>query len=99
MLIVNAPRYVPLQHSRNTQTVQLERSLQVVDLPGIIFEDHAGIQGQKVLSVLLHNVVKPKDVNDPIYVGGRASSPCSFPISSQKCHQSRRSLHELEPKY
>jgi len=70
---------------KELQSVQLECSLQIVDSPGIIFEDNDGIQGQKVSLVLLRNVVKPEDVNDPISVGGRASSPCSLLISSQKC--------------
>jgi nuclear GTP-binding protein len=52
------------------QSVQLERGLRIVDLPGVIFEDDDSIRGQKMSSVLLHNVVKPEDVDDPISVVG-----------------------------
>ena len=44
-------------------------------LSGFIFEDDDRIQGQKESSVLLRNVVKPEDVDDPISVGGYAYSP------------------------
>jgi nuclear GTP-binding protein len=43
--------------------------LRIVDSPGDIFDDDEGIQGQKESSVLLRNVVKPEDVDDPITVG------------------------------
>ena len=65
-------------HTKDLQSVQLERGLRIVDSPGVIFEDDDSIKGQEELSVLLHNVVIPEDVDDPISVGGRASSPCSF---------------------
>jgi len=52
-------------HTKELQSVQLERSLQIIDSPGTIFEENGGIQGQKVSSALLHNVVKPEDVDDP----------------------------------
>jgi hypothetical protein len=43
------------------------------------FEDDDNIQGQKKSSVLLlRNVVKPEDVDDPISVSGCASSPASL---------------------
>jgi hypothetical protein len=48
--------FPPMQES---QSIQLERGLQIVDSPGIIFEDNDSIQGQKESSVLLHSVVKP----------------------------------------
>ena len=64
-------------HTKDLQSIQLERGLRIVDSPGVIFEDDDSIQGQKESSVLLRNVVKPEDVDDPISVGGRASSPCS----------------------
>ena len=62
-------------HTKELQSVQLERGLRIVDSPGVIFEDDDSIQGQKESSVLLRNVVKPEDVDDPISVGGCASSP------------------------
>jgi nuclear GTP-binding protein len=64
-------------HTKELQSVQLERGLRIVDSPGVIFEDDDRIQGQKESSVLLRNVVKSEDVDDPISVGGCASSACS----------------------
>ncbi|KAH8988295.1 P-loop containing nucleoside triphosphate hydrolase protein [Lactarius hatsudake] len=55
-------------HTKELQYIQLERGLRIVDSPGVIFEDDEGIQGQKESSVLLRNVVKPEDVDDPISV-------------------------------
>ncbi|KAF8491749.1 P-loop containing nucleoside triphosphate hydrolase protein [Russula emetica] len=55
-------------HTKDLQSVQLERGLRIVDSPGVIFEDDDSIQGQKESSVLLRNVVKPEDVDDPISV-------------------------------
>ncbi|KAH9062562.1 P-loop containing nucleoside triphosphate hydrolase protein [Lactarius deliciosus] len=55
-------------HTKELQSIQLERGLRIVDSPGVIFEDDEGIQGQKESSVLLRNVVKPEDVDDPISV-------------------------------
>jgi nuclear GTP-binding protein len=65
---------VPLQrtgsreHTKELQSIQLERGLRIVDSPGAIFDDDDSIQGQKESSVLLRNVVKPEDVDDPISV-------------------------------
>jgi nuclear GTP-binding protein len=64
-------------HTKKLQSVQLERGLRIIDSPGVIFEDDDTIQGQKESSVLLRNVVKPEDVEDPISVGACAFSPCS----------------------
>jgi nuclear GTP-binding protein len=61
-------------HTKELQSIQLERGLRIVDSPGVIFEDDDSIQGQKESSVLLRNVVKPEDVDDPISVGGCISS-------------------------
>jgi len=44
----------------------------VIDSPGVIFDDEdeaSDIKGQKKGSVLLRNVVKVEDVEDPIAVG------------------------------
>jgi len=59
-------------HTKELQSVQLERGLRIVDSPGVIFDDDDRIQGQMESSVLLRNVVKPEDVDDPISVGRRA---------------------------
>ena len=56
-------------HTKELQSIQLERGLRIVDSPGVIFDDDEGIQGQKESSVLLRNVVKAEDVDDPISVG------------------------------
>ncbi|KAI9438934.1 P-loop containing nucleoside triphosphate hydrolase protein [Lactarius indigo] len=56
-------------HTKELQSIQLERGLRIVDSPGVIFDDDEGIQGQNESSVLLRNVVKPEDVDDPISVG------------------------------
>lgn len=85
-------------HTKELQSVQLERGLRIVDSPGVIFEDDDSIQGQNESSVLLRNVVKPEDVDDPISVGGCILSLPRFAISSPDCHQSRRSLHGRRPK-
>ncbi|KAH9054871.1 P-loop containing nucleoside triphosphate hydrolase protein [Lactarius vividus] len=55
-------------HTKELQSIQLERGLRIVDSPGVIFDDDEGIQGQKESSVLLRNVIKPEDVDDPISV-------------------------------
>ena len=65
-------------HTEELQPIQLERGLRIVDSPGVIFEDVDSIQGQKASSVLLRNVVKPEDVDDPISMGGCAYFP--FPL-------------------
>ncbi len=69
-------------HTKDLQSIQLERGLRIVDSPGVIFEDDDSIQGQKESSVLLRNVVKPEDVDDPISVGG-----CASPCSSSRSHR------------
>jgi nuclear GTP-binding protein len=62
-------------HTKELQSIQLERGLRIVDFPGVILEDDDSIQGRKESSMLLRNVVKPEDVDDPISVGGCAYSP------------------------
>ncbi|KAF8492434.1 hypothetical protein F5888DRAFT_1806862 [Russula emetica] len=69
-----------LKRAKELQSVQLQRSLRIVDSPGVIFEDDDSIQGQKVSLVFLCNVVKPEDVDDPI----------------SDCHESRKSLHGMQ---
>jgi hypothetical protein len=71
------------------QSVQLQRGLRIVVSPGVMFEDDDSIQGQKELSVLLRNVVKPEDVDDPISVGGLATPPCSSSRSHLRIVTSR----------
>ncbi|KAF8496270.1 hypothetical protein F5888DRAFT_1890259 [Russula emetica] len=58
-----------LKRAKESHSVQLQRGLRIIDSPGVIFEDDDSIQDQKVSSVLLCNVVKPDDIDDPISVG------------------------------
>lgn len=78
-------------HTKELQTIQLERGLKIVDSPGVVFDDaeeatdSAGRARAKG-SVLLRNVIKVEDVEDPIELGKiyytTAHCPrCSFSIS------------------
>ena len=67
-----------LGHTKESESVQLELGLQIVDSPGVIFEDDDSIKGHKGLLVLLHNMVKPNDINDPISVMGMHLYPVPF---------------------
>ncbi|OBZ73354.1 Guanine nucleotide-binding protein-like 3 [Grifola frondosa] len=55
-------------HTKELQTIQLERGLRIFDSPGVVF-DEDDFEDGKVKSksnVLLRNVVKVEDVEDPI---------------------------------
>ncbi|KAH7886774.1 P-loop containing nucleoside triphosphate hydrolase protein [Phlebopus sp. FC_14] len=58
-------------HTKDLQTVQLERGIKIIDSPGVVFDedeqDADKTQRQK-RSILLRNVVKVEDVEDPIAV-------------------------------
>lgn len=57
-------------HTKDLQSIQLERGLRIVDSPGVIFdEDSDDGKGNKKASVLLRNVVKVEDVDDVVGVG------------------------------
>ncbi|KAJ7783065.1 P-loop containing nucleoside triphosphate hydrolase protein [Mycena metata] len=49
-------------HTKDLQSVQLERGMRIVDSPGVVFDD----EDEKAGNILLRNVVKVEDVNDPI---------------------------------
>lgn len=51
--------------------MQLERGMRIIDSPGVVFDDndYDDGKGNKKGSVLLRNVVKVEDVEDPIAVG------------------------------
>ncbi|KAJ6499366.1 P-loop containing nucleoside triphosphate hydrolase protein [Mycena sanguinolenta] len=51
-------------HTKDLQSVQLERGMRIVDSPGVVFDD----EDAKAANILLRNVVKVEDVNDPIAV-------------------------------
>ncbi|KAH7912097.1 P-loop containing nucleoside triphosphate hydrolase protein [Hygrophoropsis aurantiaca] len=58
-------------HTKDLQSIQLERGIKIVDSPGVVFDeegDDAGVSAQMKGSILLRNVVKVEDVNDPIAV-------------------------------
>jgi hypothetical protein len=80
-------------HTKELQSIQLERGLRIVDSPGVIFDDDESIQGQRESSVLLRNVVRPEDVDDPISVGGCTSSFSRLPRVLSLSFQSSRSSH------
>ncbi|KAG8215885.1 hypothetical protein J3R82DRAFT_7852 [Butyriboletus roseoflavus] len=58
-------------HTRDLQTVQLERGLKMIDSPGVVFdedEDESAISQRQRGSILLRNVIKVEDIEDPIAV-------------------------------
>ncbi|KAJ7590969.1 P-loop containing nucleoside triphosphate hydrolase protein [Mycena floridula] len=56
-------------HTKDLQSIQLERGMKIVDSPGVVFdEDDEDGKGQRKANILLRNVVKVEDVDDPIAV-------------------------------
>ncbi|KAK2464983.1 hypothetical protein APHAL10511_003059 [Amanita phalloides] len=54
-------------HTKDIQSVQLERGLRIVDSPGVIFDDDFDDgKSNKKSSILLSNVIRVEDVEDPI---------------------------------
>ncbi|KAF7298244.1 Proteophosphoglycan ppg4 [Mycena chlorophos] len=51
-------------HTKELQSVQLERGMRIIDSPGVVFDD----EEQKAGNILLRNVVKVEDIDDPIAV-------------------------------
>ncbi|KAJ6586856.1 P-loop containing nucleoside triphosphate hydrolase protein [Mycena vulgaris] len=51
-------------HTKDLQSVQLERGMRIVDSPGVVFDDEEAKAG----NILLRNVVKVEDIDDPIAV-------------------------------
>lgn len=47
------------------QSVQIERGIRVLDSPGVLFDDDE----QESNNLLLRNVVKVENIDDPIAVG------------------------------
>ena len=56
-------------HTKEMQSVQVERGVRVLDSPGVVFDD----DDQESSNILLRNVLKVEDIMDPIEVG-----MCSF---------------------
>ena len=59
-------------HTKAMQSVQLERGLRIIDSPGVVFDDDSlnDGKGNKKGCILLRNVVKVEDIEDPVSVGG-----------------------------
>ncbi|PPR03572.1 hypothetical protein CVT24_007611 [Panaeolus cyanescens] len=57
-------------HTKDLQSIQLERGMRIIDSPGVVFDDdqYDDGKGNKKGSVLLRNVVKVEDIDDPIAV-------------------------------
>ncbi|KAG6373687.1 P-loop containing nucleoside triphosphate hydrolase protein [Boletus reticuloceps] len=58
-------------HTKDLQTVQLERGLKIIDSPGVVFdedEDEDLVSQRQKGSILLRNVVKVENIDDPIAV-------------------------------
>ncbi|KAH0835746.1 P-loop containing nucleoside triphosphate hydrolase protein [Lanmaoa asiatica] len=73
-------------HTKDLQTVQLERGLKIIDSPGVVFdedEDDNAISQRQKGSILLRNVVKVEDIEDPIAVG---ESFCSILAVDSRSH-------------
>ena len=52
-------------HTKEMQSVQVERGVRVLDSPGVVFDD----DDQESSNILLRNVLKVEDIMDPIEVG------------------------------
>ena len=62
-------------HTKELQTVQLERGLRIIDSPGVVFDADDFDDGKAPASaarsnILLRNVVKVEDVPDPVALVG-----------------------------
>ncbi|KJA18946.1 hypothetical protein HYPSUDRAFT_56903 [Hypholoma sublateritium FD-334 SS-4] len=57
-------------HTKDLQSIQLERGMRIIDSPGVVFDDDDfdDGKGNKKGSVLLRNVVRVEDIEDPIAV-------------------------------
>ncbi|KAH7922290.1 P-loop containing nucleoside triphosphate hydrolase protein [Leucogyrophana mollusca] len=58
-------------HTKDLQSIQLERGIKIVDSPGVVFDEDEDINdgpSRAKGSILLRNVVKVEDVEDPIAV-------------------------------
>lgn len=63
--------------TRELQSVQLERGVRILDSPGVVFDDDDTASEQARVGVLLRNVFKVEDVEDPLAVGAHSSAPAS----------------------
>jgi len=52
-------------HTKERQTVQIERGIKIVDSPGVVFDDFdVNGKGAKKESILLRNAIKVEDIED-----------------------------------
>ena len=58
-------------HTKEMQAIQVERGIRVLDSPGVVFDD----DDQEASNVLLRNVIKVEDIQDPIAVGTCSDVP------------------------
>jgi len=63
-------------HTKDLQSVQLERGIRILDSPGVVFDENdedlqSSGKARIKSSILLRNVVRAEDVDDPIAVGTR----------------------------
>ena len=59
--------------------MQLERGLKIIDSPGVVFDDDDFDDGKskRKSNVLLRNVVKVEDIEDPVAISMLSSLPSS----------------------
>ena len=71
--------------------MQLERGLRIIDSPGVVFDDDDfdDGKGRRKGNILLRNVVKVEDIEDPVETGGYCSA-YTRSLSLTKKSQSRR---------
>lgn len=55
--------------TRDLQSVQIDRGIRIIDSPGVVFDDDDPSSAQARSGVLLRNVMKVENVEDPIAVG------------------------------
>lgn len=55
--------------TRDLQSVQIDRGIRIIDSPGVVFDEDDPSNAQARSGVLLRNVLKVENVEDPIAVG------------------------------
>ena len=74
-------------HTKGLQSIQLERGIRVVDSPGVVFDEDDDVDGKggRKGSILLRNVVKVEDIDDPIAVGEYPNATFILDIDINRC--------------
>ena len=75
-------------HTKELQTVQLERGLKIIDSPGVVFDDDDFDDGKskRKSNVLLRNVVKVEDIDVPPRGRSRDESARSLRDDASSAH-------------